>query len=125
MRGKYTVVILIAILLTAIGASFYFIMQFFEDNPNQPQQPTSFTEGIIIDMQDTSVLVISGLSVDDAKIMSVEEALEAGKDAIWFSLAMDQRSRLKLHDEVRVGYTTLNESYPAKGTARTIEKLNE
>jgi len=67
MRGKYTVGILIAILLTAIGASFYFIMQFFEDNPNQPQQPTSFTEGIIIDMQDTSVLVISGLSVDDAK----------------------------------------------------------
>lgn len=125
MRGKYTVGILIAILLTAIGASFYFIMQFFEDNPNQPQQPTSFTEGIIIDMQDTSVLVISGLSVEDAKNMSVEEALEVGKGATWFSLAMDQRSRLKLYDEVRVGYTTLEESHPAKGTARTIEKLNE
>ena len=125
MKGKYTVGILIAILLMAIGASFYFIMQFFEDNPNQPQQPTAYTEGIIIDIQDNSILVIGGLSVEDARNMSLEEALEAGKDATWFSLAMDQRSRLKLHDEVKVGYTTLEESYPAKGAARTIEKLNE
>lgn len=125
MRGKYTVGIVIAILLTAIGASFYFIMQFFEDNPTQPQQPTAYTEGIIIDIQDTTILVIGGLSVDDAKNMSVEEALEVGKDAAWFSLTMDQRSRLKLHDEVKVGYTTLEESYPAQGTAKTVEKLNE
>ncbi|WP_277584803.1 YobA family protein [Psychrobacillus antarcticus] len=125
MRGKYTVGIVLAILLIAIGASFYFIMQFFEDNPNQPQQPTSYTEGMIIDIQDTSILVIGGLSLDDAKNMSVEDALEVGKDATWFSLAMDQRSRLKLYDEVKVGYITLEESYPAKGTARTIEKLNE
>ena len=125
MRGKYTVGILIAILLTAIGASFYFIMQFFEDNPNQPQQPTSFTEGIIIDMQDTSVLVISGLSVEDAKKLSVEDALEACEVQDPRLCMRVDRTQLKLHDEVRVGYTTLNESYPAKGTARTIEKLNE
>lgn len=125
MRGKYTVGIVLAILLMAIGASFYFILQFYEDNPNQPQQPTSYTEGMIIDIQDTSILVIGGLSLDDAKNMSVEEALEAGKDATWFSLTMDQRSRLKLYDEVKVGYITLEESYPAKGTARTIEKINE
>ena len=125
MKGKYTVGIVISIILIAIGASFYFIMQFFEDNPTQPQQPTTYTEGIIIDIQDTSILVIGGLSVDEAKNMSVEEALEAGNDAIWFSLTMDQRSRLKLHDEVKVGYTSLEESYPAQGTAKTIEKINE
>lgn len=125
MKGKYTVGIVISIILIAIGTSFYFIMQFFEDNPTQPQQPTSYTEGIIIDIQDTSILVIGELSVDEAKNMSVEEALEAGKDAAWFSLTMDQRNRLKLHDEVKVGFTTLEESYPAQGTAKTIEKLNE
>lgn len=125
MKGKYTVGILIAILLLAIGASFYFIMQFFEDNPTQPQRPTSYSEGIIIDIQDTSILVIGGLTANDAKNMTIEEALENGKDATWFSLTMDQRSRLKLHDEVKVGYTVLKESYPAQGTARTIEKINE
>jgi len=125
MRGKYTVGILITILLLAIGGSIYFIMQFFEDNPNQPQRPTSYTEGIIIDILDTSILVIDGLSMEDAKNMSVEEALEVGKNATWFSLGMDQRSQLKLYDEVKIGYITLEESYPAKGTARTIEKLDE
>lgn len=126
MKGKYMVGIVIAIVLLAVGASFYFIMQFFEDNPNQPQQPTSYTEGIIIDIQDkTSILVIGGLSIEDTKNMSVEDALEAGKDATWFSLTMDQRSRVKLHDEVKVGYTTLKESYPAQGTAKTVEKINE
>ena len=125
MRGKYTVGILITILLLAIGGSIYFIMQFFEDNPNQPQRPTSYTEGIIIDILDTSILVIDGLSMEDAKNMSVEEALEVGKNATWFSLGMDQRSQLKLYDEVKVGYITLEESYPAKGTARTIEKSDE
>lgn len=125
MRGKYTVGILIAILLMAIGASFYFIMQFFEANPTQPQQPTSYTDGVIIDIKDTSILVIDGLSVEEAKNMSVEEAVEASEEAAWFSLTMDQRSRLALHDEVKVGYTTLEESYPAQGTAKTVEKLNE
>ncbi|MER2170399.1 MAG: DUF3221 domain-containing protein [Psychrobacillus psychrodurans] len=125
MKGKYTVGILIAIVLVAIGASFYFIMQFFEDNPTQPQQPTDYIEGVIIDIQDTSILVIGGLSVDEAKNMSVEEALETGNDATWFSLTMDQRNSLKSYDEVKVGYTELDESYPSKGTAKTIEKINE
>ncbi|QUG43291.1 YobA family protein [Psychrobacillus sp. INOP01] len=125
MKGKYTVGVLISIVLIAIGASFYFIMQFFEDNPTQPQQPTGYIEGVIIDTKDTSILVIGGLSVDEVKNMSVEEALEAGKDAAWFSLTMDQRNRLKLHDEVKVGYTTLEESYPAQGIAKTVEKINE
>jgi heme/copper-type cytochrome/quinol oxidase subunit 2 len=125
MKGKYTVGILIAIVLVAIGTSFYFIMQFFEDNPTQPQQPTDYIEGVIIDIQDTSILVISGLSVGEAKNMSVEEALESGNDATWFSLTMDQRNSLKSYDEVKVGYTELDESYPSKGTAKTIEKINE
>lgn len=125
MKGKYTVGILIAIVLVAIGASFYFIMQFFEDNPTQPQQPTDYIEGVIIDIQDTSILVIGGLSVDEAKNISVEEALETGNDATWFSLTMDQRNSLKSYDEVKVGYTELDESYPSKGTAKTIEKINE
>lgn len=125
MKGKYTVGILIAIVLVAIGASFYFIMQFFEDNPTQPQQPTDYIEGVIIDIQDTSILVIGGLSVDEAKNMSVEEALESGNDATWFSLTMDQRNSLKSYDEVKVGYTALDESYPSQGTAKTIEKINE
>ena len=125
MRGKYTVAILIAILLMAIGASFYFIMQFFEDNPTQPQRPTSYTEGIIMDIQDNTILVISGLTADEAKNMTIDETLKSGKEATWFSLTMDQLSRLKLYDEVKVGYTVLKESHPAQGTARTIEKLNE
>lgn len=125
MKGKYAVGILIAIVFVAIGASFYFIMQFFEDNPTQPQQPTDYIEGVIIDIQDTSILVIGGLSVDEAKNMSVEEALETGNDATWFSLTMDQRNSLKSYDEVKVGYTELDESYPSKGTAKTIEKINE
>ncbi|MFJ7827282.1 YobA family protein [Psychrobacillus sp. NPDC096623] len=125
MKGKYTVGILIGILLLAIGASFYFIMQFFEDNPTQPQQPTGYNEGIIVDIKDASILVIGGLTADEAKNMSVDEALATENEAAWFSLTMDQRNRFKLYDEVKVGYTALDESYPAQGAARTIEKLNE
>ncbi|SDN43534.1 Protein of unknown function [Psychrobacillus sp. OK028] len=125
MKGKYTVGILIGILLMAVGASFYFIMQFFENNPTQPQHPTGYIEGIIIDIQDTTILVVGGLTADEAKNMSVDEALATENEATWFSMTMDQRSRLKLFDEVKVGYTALDESYPARGTAKTIENLNE
>ncbi|MFF2753816.1 YobA family protein [Psychrobacillus sp. NPDC058041] len=124
MKGKYTVFIILAIILVAIGATFYFVMQFFEDNPTQPQ-PIGYSTGIIVEMNDSSILVVSDLSEEEARNLSVEEATDTGKNATWFSLTMDQRNQLKLYDEVKVGYETLDESFPAQGTAKTVEKLNE
>ncbi|TQR21558.1 DUF3221 domain-containing protein [Psychrobacillus vulpis] len=125
MKGKSTVALILAVLFIAIGATFYFIMQFFEDNPTQPQ-PTGYMTGIIVDInEDGNILVVSDLSVDEVKNLSVQEAIDTGKDATWFSLTMDQRNKLKLYDEVKVGYETLAESYPMQGSAKTIEKLNE
>lgn len=125
MKGKSTVILLVAVLLFAIGAAFYFITQFFEDNPTQPQ-PTGYITGVIIDMnEDGDILVVSDLSVEQAKTLSVQEAIEQGKDATWFSLTMDQRNKLEKYDEVKVGHDALAESYPMQGVAKTIEKLNE
>jgi uncharacterized protein (UPF0333 family) len=124
MKGKYTVFIILAIILVAIGATFYFVMQFFENNPTQPQ-PIGYRTGIIIEVNDSSILVVSDLSGEEARNLSVEEATNTGKDATWFSLTMDQRNQLKLYDKVKVGYEALNESFPAQGSAKTVEKLNE
>ncbi|WP_391205016.1 YobA family protein [Psychrobacillus sp. L4] len=124
MKGKYTVFIILAVILIAIGATFYFVMQFFENNPTQPQ-PTGYRTGVIVEMKDNSILVVSNLSEEEARNLSVEEAMDTGKDATWFSLTMDQRNQLKLYDEVKVGYEGLNESFPAQGSAKTVEKLNE
>ncbi|WP_342599333.1 DUF3221 domain-containing protein [Psychrobacillus sp. FSL H8-0483] len=125
MRGKYTVGIILAVLFIAIGSTFYFIMQFFEDNPTQAQ-PTGYITGLIVDMEDNgSILVVSDLTVEEAKDLSVQEAIDTGKDATWFSLTMDQRNKLELYDEVKVGYESLAESYPMQGSAKTLEKLNE
>ena len=102
-------------------------MQFFEDNPTQPQ-PTGYINGVIIDINSevkTTVLVVAGITVEEAKALSVEEAITAGEDATWITMSLGQRSSLVLYDEVKVGYTALLESYPSQATANTIEKLNE
>ncbi|MEI4771292.1 DUF3221 domain-containing protein [Psychrobacillus sp. FJAT-51614] len=125
MKGKSTVILLLTVLIIAIGATFYFITQFFEDNPTQPQ-PTGYITGVIVDMkEDGHILVVSNLSVEQAKALSVQEAIDQGKEATWFSLTMDQRSKLEKYDEVKVGHEALAESHPMQGTAKTIEKLNE
>lgn len=125
MKGKYTVLVIIGILVIAIGATFYFIMQFFENNPTQPQ-PTGYMSGIIVDIDKNGrALVVNDLSIEDAKNLSVQDVMETGKEAVWFSLTMDQRNQVKLYDEVKIGYESLNESYPAQGPAKTLEKLNE
>ena len=125
MKGKSTVAIIITVLLVSIGAIVFFVTQFFEDNPTQPK-PTSYITGLIVDMNDNgSILVVSGLSVEEAESISVQEAIDKGKDATWFSVTMDQRNKLELYDEVKVGYNSLAESSPMQGTAKTLEKLNK
>lgn len=127
MRGKSTVAIILAIIIIAIGTTIFFITQFFEDNPTQPQ-PTGYITGVIIDINSevkTTVLVVEGITVEEAKALSVEEAMAAGEDATWITMSLGQRSSLVLYDEVKVGYTALRESYPSQATAKTIEKLNE
>lgn len=125
MKGKYTVFFIIAVLFVAIGATFYFVMQFFDNNPTQPQ-PASYMTGIIMEINDNgSILVIADLPVEEAKKLSVQEAIDAGKDATWFTVTMDQRNKLEVYDKVKIGFTGLKESYPMQGSAKTLEKLTE
>ena len=51
------VALIIVILLTAIGATIYFIAQFFENNPTQPE-PTGYITGIIVDMNDNGDILV-------------------------------------------------------------------
>lgn len=90
MRGKSTVAIILAIILIAVGTTIFFIMQFFEDNPTQPQ-PTGYITGVIIDINSevkTTVLVVAGITVEEAKALSVEEAITAGEDATWITMSL-------------------------------------
>ncbi len=125
MKGKSTVFILIAVILLALGATFFFIMKFFDENPTQPK-PTTYTTGVIVEIKDnSSMLVISDISVDEAKSSTVEELLQQGNEATWFTFSLGQASELELYDQVKVGYTTIKESYPAQGAAQTVEKIEE
>ena len=124
MKGRSTVAIMLVLMLIAIGAIFYFIMQFYEKNPTQ-SKPTGYMTGIIVDMNNTSILVVDDLTAEEAENLSVQEAIDSGKDATWFTITMAQRDMLKLYDQVKVGYDALEESYPMQGTAKTLEKLNE
>ena len=81
--------------------------------------------GIIVDMNNTSILVVGNLTAKEAKNLSVQEAIDNGKDATWFTITMGQRDALEVYDEVKVGHDALAESYPMQGTAKTLEKLNE
>lgn len=124
MKGRSTVAIMLALTLLAIGAIFYFIMQFYEKNPTQ-SQPTGYMTGIVVDMNNTSILVVDNLTAGEAKNLSVQEAIDNGKNAIWFTITMAQRDTLERYDEVKVGHDVLAESHPMQGTAKTLEKLNE
>ena len=125
MKGKSTVFILITIILLALGATFYFIMKFFDENPTQPK-PTTYTTGVIVEIKDkSSMLIISDITVEEAKSSTVEELLQQGNEATWFTFSLGQASELELYDQVQVGYTTIKESYPAQGTAQTVEKIDE
>ncbi|MFJ8063495.1 DUF3221 domain-containing protein [Psychrobacillus sp. NPDC096426] len=124
MKGRSTVAIMLVLTLIAIGAIFYFIMQFYEKNPTQ-SKPNGYMTGIIVDMNNTSILVVGDLLEEEAKSLSVQEAIDNGKDATWFTITMGQRDVLEVYDEVKVGFDTLEESFPKQGTAKTLEKLNE
>ena len=124
MKGKTTVAILIAILLVAIGTTFYFVMNFFENNPTQTQ-PVGYITGMIIDTEDSGILVVGNLSEEEARQLTVEEAIEVGENATWFRISMAQRSDLELYDTVKVGYESLQESHPATAEAKTIEKIDK
>ena len=125
MKGKSTVFILIAVILLALGTTFYFIMKFFDENPTQPK-PTTYTTGVIVEIKDkSSMLIISDITVEEAKSSTVEELLQQGNEATWFTFSLGQASELELYDQVQVGYTTIKESYPAQGTAQTVEKIDE
>ncbi|MFJ5770619.1 DUF3221 domain-containing protein [Psychrobacillus sp. NPDC093180] len=124
MKGRSTVAIMLVLTFIAIGAIAYFIMQFYDKNPTQ-SQPSNYMTGIIVDMNNTSILVVSDLLAEEAKDLTVQEAIDNGKDATWFTITMGQRDTLEVYDEVKVGYDALEESYPMQGTAKTLEKLNE
>ncbi|GGA39280.1 DUF3221 domain-containing protein [Psychrobacillus lasiicapitis] len=124
MKGRSTVALMLVLTLIAIGAIAYFIMQFYDKNPTQ-SQPSSYMTGVIVDMNNTSILVVGDLSVEEVKSLTVQEAIDNGKDATWFTITMGQRDTLEVYDEVKVGYDALAESYPMQGTAKTLEKLNE
>ncbi|MDI2585946.1 DUF3221 domain-containing protein [Psychrobacillus sp. NEAU-3TGS] len=124
MKGRSTVALMLVLTLIAIGAIAYFIMQFYDKNPTQ-SQPSSYMTGVIVDMNNTSILVVGDLSVEEVKSLTVQEAIDNGKDATWFTITMGQRDTLEEYDEVKVGYDALAESYPMQGTAKTLEKLDE
>lgn len=124
MKGRSTVAIMLVLTFIAIGAIAYFIMQFYDKNPTQ-SQPSNYMTGIIVDMNNTSILVVNDLLAEEAKNLTVQEAIDKGKDATWFTITMGQRDTLEVYDEVKVGYDALEESYPMQGTAKMLEKLNE
>jgi len=100
-------------------------MKFFDENPTQPK-PTTYTTGVIVEIKDkSSMLIISDITVEEAKSSTVEELLQQGNEATWFTFSLGQASELELYDQVQVGYTTIKESYPAQGTAQTVEKIDE
>ncbi|WP_186309752.1 DUF3221 domain-containing protein, partial [Staphylococcus aureus] len=66
-------------------------MNFFENNPTQTQ-PIGYTTGIIIDTEDSGILVVGDLTEEEATQLTVEEAIEAGTNATWFRISMAQRN---------------------------------
>lgn len=123
MKGNKAVLFIVIIALLAISAVVVSITVFFQNNETQKGHEMSM-EGIIAKKEDTRILVISGKSEEELKGQTEAIMLEGVKEAIWFSLSLDQVESVNEYDQVRVTYSGVNESFPGQANANGITQIN-
>jgi hypothetical protein len=124
MKGSKAVLLLVIVGLVAIAAVVGSISIFFKNNETQSGHAMSI-EGTVAKKDDASILVISGKDENELKGKTEEEMLEGVEEAIWFSLSIDQTQQVVEFDNVRIKYSHVNESFPGKASANSIEILDD
>lgn len=123
MKGNKAVLLLVLIAVLAISAIVGSITLFYQKNETQSGHAMSI-EGVVVKKEDARILVISGKDEAELKGQTDEEMLEGVKDAIWFSLSMDQAQSVEEYDRVRIKYSRIEESFPAKASANSMKILS-
>ncbi len=124
MKGNKAVVLIISIVLIGIAAvvgsiTFYYQM-------NQTQNPSAMSiEGTVAIMDGQRILVVNGVDKEELKGQTEDEIIDGATEAIWFSLSIDQREIVKEYDEVHITYSKIEESFPGRAVATTVNVLDE
>ncbi|WP_075619363.1 YobA family protein [Paenisporosarcina indica] len=124
MKGNKVVILIVVIALIAISAVVGSITLFFQNNETQRGHASSI-EGIVAKKENARILVISGKNETELKGKTEEEMLEGVKDAIWFSLSIDQTQSVREFDRVQVKYNQIEKSFPGKASANSMKILSD
>ncbi|MFD2639678.1 DUF3221 domain-containing protein [Piscibacillus salipiscarius] len=85
-----------------------------------PHQSNVF-DGHIIEIKGSRVLVVAGLTKDEATSMNEASLLEVENppDAVWFEV--DSGSQYDVGDHIRVRYDGMDASYPGQAEAEKVQ----
>ena len=122
MKGNKAVFMVVIIAILAISAIVGSITVFFKNNQTQSGHAMEMV-GIVAIKNDAEILVISGKNQAELEGLSEEEMLEGTKEAIWFSLSIDQAQQVKEFDKVRITYSHVSESFPARASANGVKVM--
>ncbi|TMW70659.1 DUF3221 domain-containing protein [Alteribacter natronophilus] len=82
-------------------------------------------EGRVVDRDDSSILVVSGISRDEAEEIDGETILDGGAGAAYWFSGIEDPSVYENGTLVQVWADEIAESYPAQGEAVKIKVIEE
>lgn len=95
-----------------------------EEKPkNEVSQPAaSYMIGIIVTIENGSLLVVGDVTEEDLNTLSPQEIIDKYQDGAWFGVG-ELAKEVEKGDKVKVWYDAMNLSLPAYGEAVKIELL--
>ncbi|MDX1806876.1 MAG: DUF3221 domain-containing protein [Paenisporosarcina sp.] len=122
MRGKRAVFLVLGLVLLTIVIAFG-SMQIFFNTTLKKHESTNSMEGLVVEMDNQSVLLIEDLSKEQAKGKTTDQLLEKGLNAIWFTFSLEQIKGIEKYDQLKVYFDHVEESYPGQANAKEVETL--
>jgi hypothetical protein len=119
MKNKHRLLFLLFIIFTLL--IFLFLIKSFSSTLNDEGGQLS-VEGIIGKVEGEQILVVQGISSQEAKKLSEQALIAKSTSAFYFTL-VETEEKLDLGDKVKVWYESLDTSNPAYGTGTKVEVL--
>lgn len=93
----------------------------WEKNTNIELDPSkeNVQEGHVVDISDSRILVVSGITKEKAIDSSQVELLNQGNEAVWYSV--DDISTYEIGQLLRIEWENMDDSYPGQSTPVDVQ----
>lgn len=119
MKKKNPVVLLLLLACVPFGLFLFFFLVFgFEPKDGEDLQTT--IEGVVAEVDESSILIIEGVTVDDVFELEEEELLESGTGAHRVTIEEDIEE-IEVGMKIVVWVKEIAVSYPTQSTADDFE----